>query len=975
MKDEMKDFLEYVAEDIIGKYGTDLSRITVVFPNKRASLFLNEHLARLAGKPLWSPAYITISDLFRQQSDLMVADPIKLVCDLHKSFCQCTGMEESLDKFYGWGQLLLTDFDDIDKNMADADRVFANLRDIHELDDVSYLTDEQRAMIRRFFSNFSLEHNSELKERFLRLWSHFADIYHDFNRRLAAQGLAYEGALYRQVAEACSACCCGTATNSTTAAGETPAPERAPAFPADCYLFVGFNLLQKVEQRLFDALKAEGKAAFYWDFDHYYMHDNKAGNYYMRDNKAGNCYMRDNEAGQYIGQYLAHFPNALDVQADDIYRNFQRPKRISYIAAPTENIQARYVSTWLREEQRYADRRRTAIVLCNEALLPVVIHCLPPEVDKVNITTGYPLSQTPVASFIQLYFNMVNGGHSPRLVRIFQRHPYAKYLEVSGERGEVRDVTNDEGHEAKNQATNDEGHQASKDWKAESGLPQLLTFLRQTARNAESQDPLFQESLFRAYTLVNRIQGLVESGDLCVDDVTLQRLVGQMVQQTTIPFHGEPAEGIQVMGVLETRNLDFDHVLLLSCNEGNLPRGVNDSSFIPHGIRKAYELTTVENKVSIYAYYFHRLLQRAKDVTILYNSATEEGQRGEMSRFMLQLLVESPHAIARHTLQSGQTATRWQPQPIAKTASVQAVMQQTTRLSPSGINRYQRCPLQFYYCYVADLREADQPEDEQELDNRIFGNIFHDAAEIIYRQLPRQITRELLGHLLKTRVEIERAVDEAFRRHLPYAVRSGLHLINREVIVHYLRQLLEIDQRLAPFTILGLEVDVFRNLPLLCQAECGVANPAHPSPLRIGGRIDRLDRLSDGRIRVIDYKTGSGNLKPLADLDAVFDPARIHDHSDYYLQALLYADIVHRRQPAAPVSPALLFIQHAAAEGYDPTLSFGKDKIVDMAVYADRFNELLEAKVSEIFSPDVPFTPTTDLRTCQSCPYAQMCRR
>ena len=208
-----------------------------------------------------------------------------------------------------------------------------------------------------------------------------------------------------------------------------------------------------------------------------------------------------------------------------------------------------------------------------------------------------------------------------------------------------------------------------------------------------------------------------------------------------------------------------------------------------------------------------------------------------MSRFMLQLLVESPHAIARHTLQSGQTATRWQPQPIAKTASVQAVMQQTTRLSPSGINRYQRCPLQFYYCYVADLREADQPEDEQELDNRIFGNIFHDAAEIIYRQLPRQITRDVLGHLLKTRVEIERAVDEAFRRHLPYAVRSGLHLINREVIVHYLRQLLEIDQRLAPFTILGLEVDVFRELPilspLLCQAECGVANPSHPSPLKI----------------------------------------------------------------------------------------------------------------------------------------------
>ncbi len=209
----MKDFLAYVAEDIIQKYGTDLSHIAIVFPNKRASLFLNEHLARLAGKPLWSPAYVTISDLFRQQSQLLVADPIKLVCDLHRSFCLKTGIDESLDKFFGWGQLLLADFDDIDKNMADADRVFANLRDIHELDDVSYLTDEQREMIRRFFSNFSETQNSELKERFLRLWSHFADIYHDFNERLAEQGLAYEGALYRQVAS--SACCCATATNST----------------------------------------------------------------------------------------------------------------------------------------------------------------------------------------------------------------------------------------------------------------------------------------------------------------------------------------------------------------------------------------------------------------------------------------------------------------------------------------------------------------------------------------------------------------------------------------------------------------------------------------------------------------------------------------------------------------------------------------------------------------------------------------
>ena len=904
----MKSFLAYVAEDIIQKYGTDLSRTAVVFPNKRASLFLNEHLARLTnGKPLWSPAYITISELFRQQSSLTVADPIKLVCDLHKSFCLHTGSDETLDKFYGWGQLLISDFDDIDKNMADAERVFANLRDIHELDDLSYLTDEQRQLLKHFFSHFTEEHETELKQRFLRLWSHFTDIYHDFNERLAQQGLAYEGALYRSV----------VTNNHETITNNS----------YDRYLFVGFNLLQKVEQQLFSQLQKEGKARFYWDFDDYYM--------------------QQHEAGRFIASYLSYFPNELDSQREDIYKNFQQPKDITYLAAPTEHIQARYVSKWLRDQQRYKDGRRTAIVLCNEQLLPTVIHCLPDEVEKVNITTGYPLSQTPVASFIQRYYDMVLGGNSTRLVRAFHRHPYARFVE--------------------------------------DGLP-LLTMLRAIAQGAKEEitDPLFQESLFRAYTLVNRLNALVESGDLQVSDTTLQRLVNQLIQQTTIPFHGEPAEGLQVMGVLETRNLDFEHVLLLSCNEGNMPKGVNDSSFIPHSIRQAYELTTVENKVSIYAYYFHRLLQRAKDVTILWNNATEDGQRGEMSRFMLQLLVESRQHITQHTLQSGKSIARYTPAPIEKTPHVLDLLNQQfigpdALLSPSAINKYMRCQLQFYYRYIAGIKEPDEPADEQELDNRIFGNIFHQAADTLYHQLPKHVTREALDQLLKSKIAIGKAVDDAFHEELPHALIGGLHLINREVIIRYLRQLIEIDKALAPFDILGLECDVYRELAVSDGQSAGSLQ------LRLGGRIDRLDQMSDGRIRVVDYKTSSKKIKYLNSVEDIFDPAKIHDHSDYYLQTFTYADIVSRQQADIlhltsdirhhEVSPALLFIQHASAKDYDPTLCFGKVKILDIREHSDRFCELLENKVNEIFMKNIPFTPTTDLKICQTCPYLQMCRR
>ena len=401
----MKSFLEYVADDLLLKHGDNLSDVAVVFPNKRAALFLSEHIARKAGKPVWSPAYITISDLFRHHSQRVVADPIKLVCELHKSFTAQTGIDETLDHFYGWGQLLLADFDDIDKNMADADKVFANLRDLHELDDVSYLSEEQKSILKRFCSNFSDNHDTELRQRFIRLWSRMSHIYHDFNDRLSSQQLAYEGALYREVAE-----------------------QNDIAFAHRHYVFVGFNLLQRVEHRLFTMLKKQHRASFYWDFDHYYMPHGKGG---------------DNEAGHFIAQYLADFPNELDTSANEIYGNFaKQPRHIAYIAAPTENAQARYISQWLRDKQkddgtytRISSGRRTAIVLCNEGLLQTVIHCLPDEVEKVNVTTGYPLIQSPAASLVTLLMNLQTLGYSTqreryrlKQVNAVLKHPYIAYL-------------------------------------------------------------------------------------------------------------------------------------------------------------------------------------------------------------------------------------------------------------------------------------------------------------------------------------------------------------------------------------------------------------------------------------------------------------------------------------------------------------------------------------------------------------------
>ena len=935
----MKSFLEHVAEDIVRKYGTNLSRIAVVFPNKRASLFLNDHLARQVDQPIWSPSYTTISDLFRQQSQRTVADPIKLVCDLHKSYIQQTGTNSTLDMFYGWGQLLLSDFDDIDKNMADADKVFANLRDIHELDDVSYLTEEQKQVIRQFFSNFSEEHNSLLKERFMSLWSHMGDIYHDFNSRLAEQQLAYEGALYREVIDKVY-----------------QEPDRSEGiFHYDMYLFVGFNMVQRVEQRLFTFLKQQGKARFYWDFDRYYM--------------------TDNEAGHYIGQYLEDFPNELNIDNDDIFNCFSKKRNVNLVAAPTENIQARYVDKWLNDNNRISDGRQTAIVLCNEGLLQTVVHCLPDEVEKVNITTGYPLAQTPIAALINQLIELRTNGYDTKRNRFRQRqknallrHPYIKQLD-----DDINDLI----------FTPISTERPTQNAQL---LQWLCSIIQTVAKKTTSNDPLFQESVFRAYTLINRLAGLVDSGDLQVDIITLQRLVGQLIQTTSIPYHGEPAEGLQVMGVLETRNLDFRHVLLLSCSEGNMPKGISDTSFIPYNIRKAYGLTTIDNKVAIYSYYFHRLLQRAEDITIAYNNATIDNQRCEMSRFLLQLMVESPHHFTHHTLQAGQSFTSFSPKTVEKTPDIITALKKrfsTTEnsgsaplLTPTAINRYMRCPLIFYYNYVCNLREPNITNDDDIIDNRIFGNIFHEASRLIYTKLmqrSRTITAADLEQLLKTKVDIVRAVDYAIRTEL-FQIRdpqadfkmelNGLQLINREVIIHYLQQLIDIDLQLTPFTIINLEGDVVATLK------------TDYLTTTIGGRIDRLDMIHDVQgehIRVIDYKTGSFNPRPLNDVDAIFSQDGLKNHSDYYLQTLLYALIVKKQHQDKPVAPALLFIQHAGKDNYNPILKFGKDAIDDVAPYTDRFRQLLLEVVNKMFDPSEPFVPTTDRDRCSNCPYKNLC--
>ncbi len=964
-----KTFLEYVAEDIIGKYGTDLSRIAVVFPNKRAALFLNEHLARIAGQPVWSPAYITISDLFRQHTDLKTADPIKLICDIHKSFTKCTGIDETLDHFYGWGQLLLADFDDIDKNMADADSIFCNLKDIHELDDISYLDDEQKEMLKRFFANFSDDIESELKKRFLSLWSHFGDIYHDYNRRLTEQGIGYEGAIYRKVAS-----------------------EETLHLKYDKYLFVGFNLIQKVERVLFSRLMKEGKAKFYWDFDEYYMPTARAQQ---------SASVPNNTAS--FAAYLTDFPNELDNTDRDIYANMHRPKRIRFISSPTENAQARFASNWLLENDRYKAGRKTAVVMCDESILLPIMHSLPPEADKVNITSGFPLAMTPVASLVMLLFDLYTLGlrkkgtaFNPHYLKKLMAHPYARHLQEVHLK-EMNDVHLKGVHLSQVHQPNSTSAQPTTQHSTfntqHSILHHIATLVKQVGIATKQEgDALTQESVFRMFTILNRLAALADSGDLLVDNTTLRRLVSQLVGAASIPFHGEPVVGVQIMGVLETRNIDFDNVLLLSCNEGNMPKGVNDSSFIPYSIRKAHGLTTIDNKVAIYSYYFHRLLQRAGDITIAYNNSTDNGHTGEMSRFMLQLLVESGQKIDHYSLTAKNQPTPLMPKAIEKDETALSKLEEMSRLSPSAINTYIRCKLAFYYQYIAHIKEPDS--DPETIDNRMFGNIFHRAAYLIYKDITDHspvIEKAHIQAYLSNRKLLASVVDRAFEEE-ECKTNNGLQIINREVIIEYITKLLKIDQQLCPFSILAMEEEAKVYTQLSFTTPSGGAlkggalvssAPTKQYNLTIGGIIDRLDAVTDKqtgkrRIRVVDYKTGNKPSSAIKSIEEVFDPKNIASkHSNYFLQAILYSLIVSRSKEwnAAndAVSPALLFIKQASTNDYDPTLCIDKHPISDVTVYEEEFLTKLKETVADMYSPDAAFTPTDDRKKCELCPYRMLC--
>ncbi len=941
----------------------DPGRVKVVFPNQRAGLFFNHALAGLTGHPIWAPEVLTIRGFVEEQTGKKVTDTLYLVMDLYGVYKEITGSMESFEDFYPWGEMLLGDFDDLDKYLVDARDLFRNLKAERELaQDLSYLSEEQVDLLRRFWDHFPETPGKGEAGRFLAVWEKLYAVYEKLRGVLVPREMAYEGMLYRELAE-------------KIARGEWTLPGASPVY------LIGFNALTPAEEKLFEALKNSGQAFFFWDYDEAYV-----------TTRAG-ASLPGHDAGRFTRKYIRRFPPPAGL---NIFDNLlDKEKEIRVYSAPNRIVQAWVVHNllekWTKEED--VQKERIAVVLADESLLLPVLHAMPEKAGDINVTMGYPLKDSPVFAFfgsalamlknktedkdgktLFYYKDVLNILHNPLLTGhrktgwhewekslIRQNRIYLSADGISAEEGimPVFDIPEDPMQYV--QVLLDVLHK-------------VLSF--SSGEEARKDGGLNIEVYYQLYLLVNRLNDFLEEKDLQLPLTGYLNLLLYLAEQSTVTFYGEPLTGIQVMGVLETRLLDFDRVIILSVNEGNLPKPSATASFIPYSLRKGFGLPTYEHRDAVYAYYFYRLIQRARHVALVWHTESDAGQKGEKSRFIsqLQYLTQKTPEITNLYFSPGMGVTgelSVQKDDTALSRLQDLATGEDHYLSPSALNTYLTCRLRFYFKYVAGIRELE--EMEEEMDAALFGSLLHKAMEKVYTPwIGKEVTVEHLDEILRKK-RYRNAVDDSFRDELyggqeapPTGTVNGVHLVIRSSLEKYVRKILEYDRKyIAPFVVKGLEEKVTRERMITINDR--------KVPVRLGGKIDRRDR-SRGRMRLVDYKTGLKKTD-FESIGQLFDPEDKNRNVAAF-QILMYVWI---RGGEVPALPELYFVRGMFGNDARQALRMGPAR-QKVPFVPDReemlnFEENLDSLLDELFDAQVPFEQTPHVDFCTHCPYNVICQR
>jgi len=957
----MNSFLYRIAQTYYFQHKESISDFSFVFPNRRAGLFFQRYLSEIAQKPIFSPEILTINECFSSASGWQSADRLSSLFLLYRIYKEQSGSDESFDSFVFWGEMLLSDFNDVDKYRVDAKQLFTNITELKQIDQLfNVFSEKQVEAIRQFWSNFVPVTEGKTQEDFVATWKILLPVYEQFRAELLAENTATEGMICRDVAD------------------RLRAKEDIPEFAGKQFVFVGFNALNPCESTLMAELQKREQADFYWDYDAEELRD------------------PDNQASRFYAENLHVFPSKYPFEL--IVESLQ-DKEIELIAVPSAVGQSKQIYSILNKlyPTQNTDKSwiNTAVVLPDESLLVPLLHSLPIQIGKVNVTMGFPLKSTPVSGLIEHIFEL-------------QRR-----MRVSGERISFyhQTVSNILNHQYISLLCNEEAnrltHQmAVNNWiyidanelnknellatifvpqtDTQGFLPYLMQILRslqngwQQASDETHNYQLECDFLYQYYVTINRMSDILKAKPVEVDMNmdTLVRLTRQLTAGITIPFVGEPLDGLQVMGVLETRGLDFENLIITSFNEGIFPTKSSTNSFIPYNLRRGFELPTTEHQDAITAYNFYRLIHRAKRIFFLYDSRTEGMQTGEVSRFMHQLYYHYGVEAKKKSISFDIGFDNAQPIQVEKTPAVMdkllrftSTAEYSPSLSASSINTYIDCPLQFYLTKVEVVEQAEEVVETVEAN--MFGSLFHKVMENLY--LPykgHMIQSDDFDLLIKNTLKINNEIHSAFnteyfkRKTGAFISLEGNNLLIASVLRKYILQVLKVDKRHAPFHYISSE------------ERCSIQYPIHSGELNVNlkGFIDRIDE-KEGRLRILDYKTGTGKLD-FKNLDEVFEHNK-ENRPKFVLQTFLYGIFYKEQAAGKTITPGIYYIRDVFKDEFDTELNNKelKEKVTNFGTYEDDFRSHLTDCLEEIFNHEIPFAQTENVKICQYCPYIGVCNR
>ena len=951
----MNSFLQQTAQDIVNHYTWDgLRDVTLVFPSRRAGLVLKNELKQLQRAqhpaPVFLPTITTLSELFDALSPLQQEDELRIICRLFRIYKEVTGEQITLDLFYGWGRQIISDFNNIDKAVPqnEVKAFFENTIAARELEQVK-LDEETAARLKDLLrqSGASKEYNEEsIQSKYDALWRNLYTIYLRINEQLLSEGKGYEGARMRAALEHIK-----TLPNPPLKGGEIKSPfkgdlEGLVGGANSSYCFIGFNYLLRVEKELMRWFRDHRNGRFYWD--------------YVED------FQTNTKAFAFVQQHIRDLGNAAEPMP------WKEPKEIEVVATTTGNAQAQFVAPWL--QTHYTKQgERTAVVICDEGMLEPVIYALPAlslgnqeqgakgqEPAPINITKGFPLANTKV--YAQVLQSLEQQTQQQKAKPCTHEEVLAVLDSLLQTLDEGENTIYDSPLKGENKKSPFKGD---------------LEGLESKGGATNWHTLLLRESVYQLRCAINRFRQLT-SDPLLREAITslplLRNLLVHFLSGISLPFNGEPITDIQVMGVLETRMLDFDNLLLLNVEEGVVPQQQADLSFIPYYLRKSYHMPTKDEGATVYAYNFFRLMARAKHVTLLFSEAETAMGRKTMSRFIMQMMVNPNHFTVRKLSLNEAKNTHSDNSETKVISPSSCVLHPSsfTSLSPSAINTYIECRRKFYWQYVEHLRQVEP--DTLIFASNTLGTIVHQVMEDLYKPLLNTpLNPDWLEQTANDNALLIEALQQAYNE---VNEKNGVeyhfdrHPMENIVMIEFVKNILRRDKQDAQAH--GLTI-------LLSEKK-------HYFPLdgvRIGGTIDRMDKVGD-RVRIVDYKTGAYDAKRL---ETTWEDLFNSPDARYVLQTLIYSEAALHKDddkqsttlgslhevPFTQLTPHLYFTQKNLSQT-DGTVKIEKVAVDNYLAIRSEFLERLQKKVSDIKS-ETEFPMVEEKGCSKYCPFRLLCHR